>query len=219
MTAKTAARSKNPLRVVDTWWTRIAALATIVMGTIGDFWVPPPPELTTTDMAFDPFIKPFAKFVITMLMGLLILPMVQWCCKREHARKWIKVVLAALAAAILAFFSYQYLLGKWTVESGGKRYYVGWELKEETQQYIGFHKDAQPRELLQNAEWNPLNVWTERSLRRRHLGLSAIYVLCAPIFAIGMLATAQLIYCATSKEDEPKVKAQSKSSSREGKTS
>jgi hypothetical protein len=199
---KAAARQKddNPFKHIDLWWNRIAAFATVVMGTIGNFWVPPPPELATGNQAFDAAIKPFAKFVITLLLGIMVLPMTGWCCKREHARKWLKVAVACLVGGIVAFFSYQQLLGAWTVENQGKRFYVGSELRPESKKFVERHKGMQPRDLLMDAEWEPLNVWTERSLRRRHLLLCGVYVLCAPIFAIGMLATAQLIYCATSKE-------------------
>ncbi len=200
MPEATVRRKNDPFRQIDLWWNRLAVFATIVMGTISDFWLPPPPELATDNQEFDVIMKPFAKFVITMLLGLMVLPMVRWCCKREHARKWLKVAAVSLVAGIVAFFYYQHLLGAWTVKNEGKRYYIGTELKEESKRFMDRHKEAQPRDLLFNAEWEPLNVWTERSLRRRHLLLSGVYVLCAPIFAIGILATAQLVYCATSKE-------------------
>jgi len=193
-------RRKNPFGYLDLWWNRLAVFVTVVMGTISDFWLPPPPVLATENAGVDAIMKPFAKFVIALLLAMMVLPMVGWCCRREHARKWLKVVAASLVAGVFAFFTYQYLLGAWTVENEGKRYYVGTELKDEARLFVARHKGVQPRELLNNAEWEPLNVWTERSLRRRHLLLSAVYVLCAPIFAIGILATAQLLYCATSKE-------------------
>ncbi|HYS43942.1 MAG TPA: hypothetical protein VEM32_08185, partial [Geobacteraceae bacterium] len=73
MPEATVRRKNDPFRQIDLWWNRLAVFATIVMGTISDFWLPPPPELATDNQEFDVIMKPFAKFVITMLLGLMVL--------------------------------------------------------------------------------------------------------------------------------------------------
>lgn len=183
----------NPFEIIDIWWQRISAFGAIMLGTIGEFWLPPPPELVDEAQASGDIWKPFVKFVIVVLLGLMVVPMMRWCCRRRHALKWAKVASVALIAGIIAFFTYNFLLDKWTVSSGGKRYYSGSELREELQ--VPRLRKMQPRELLAEGEWDPLKIWTERSLRRRYFILSGVYVLCAPIFAIGILATVQTAYC------------------------
>jgi hypothetical protein len=198
MTGTVSGGGRNPLGHIALWGKRLAALAALLYGAIGKFWSPPPPELAAEAQSTDDVWKPFARFVIVLLLGLMVLPMMRWACSREHTRKWTITAALAVTAGIVVFFSYNYLLDQWTVESEGKRYYVGTELREELK--TPRLMKMQPRDLLSEGEWNPLEIWTEPSLRRRHLILSGIYVLCAPVFAVAMLAALQTAYCATRKQ-------------------
>ena len=172
-------------------WNVLLHAATAMMATIGSFWVPPPPDLPSDNET----LVSFGKFIVTILAGLAILPMMKWCCKKEHAWLWGKVAAAALILGILAFFSFQYLLDSWTVRHGNKVLYTGFTVKQDVEPFVKAHPEYGKEELLENAGWDPNIIWTERSLLLSRLILSAMYVLCIPFFAIAIMSVVQLVYC------------------------
>lgn len=188
----------SPIRRVDKLWKTLVPVATLIMGTIGNFWVPPPPGPAGEVEGSDRIFFYFAQFVIAILLGLMVLPMMKWCCLKRHAWFWGKVAAAVLVAGIVAFFSYQNLLGDWTVVHDGRRMYVGSEVKPEVAEFVRRHLSMSKSELLENAGWDPRLIWTENSLARRRLVLAVFYVLCAPLFAVAIVSVAQIVYCSSS---------------------
>ena len=81
---KRAARGLNPqnwLASMGKRWNVLLHAGTSIMATIGSFWVPPPPDLPSSNET----LVSFGKFTVTILAGLAILPMMKWCCKKKHA--------------------------------------------------------------------------------------------------------------------------------------
>lgn len=172
-------------------WNLLLPVATWVMTTIGSFWVPPPPDLPGENEK----MLSFAKFIVMILTGLMILPMIKWCCKKRHAWLWGKITAVTLILGILAFFTYQILLSSWTVNEGDRMVYVGRTLTQHAAEYKQNHPELNKRQLLERAGWDPKIVWTEESLLICRFILSGVYVLCTPFFAITLMAVAQVIYC------------------------
>ena len=176
-------------------WNTLLHAATSMIATIGSFWVPPPPDLPSDNET----LVSFGKFIVTILAGLAILPMMKWCCQKKHAWLWGRVTAIALILGILAFFSFQYLLNTWTVRHSDKVLYTGFTLKQDVKPFVKEHPEYGREELLENAGWDPKIIWTEQSLLLSRLILSAIYVLCIPFFAIAIMSVVQLLYCVGSR--------------------
>lgn len=197
MTKATAHQPVSPVRRIDTQWKKLLPAATLIIGTIGNFWDTPPPDLGGDSPKA---LAHFAQFIVTILIGLMVLPMMKWCCRKTHAWLWGKVAAVALIAGIVAFFAYQHLLGQWTVTHGSRVLYVGTEVRQDVKEFVQNNPSMPKYELLEYAGWDPRNVWTEKSLLHRRLILSGVYILCTPLFAIAVVAVAQLMYCAGSRE-------------------
>jgi hypothetical protein len=166
-----------------------------IIATIGSLWVPPPPALPSDSKT----MVSFAKFTVIILLGLMILPTMKWCCKKRHAWLWGKVTAGSLILGIIAFFTFMQLLDSWTVRHGDKVFYIGNIVKQDIAPFMQAHPEMSKEELLESAGWNPANIWTEKSLRRCRLILSTIYILFVPLFAIALMSLTQLVYCVTSK--------------------
>ena len=76
---------KNLLGRIEKPWKLLLPVATWIMATIASFWIPPPPDLPSNNET----MVSFGKFIVTILVGLMILPMMKWCCNKKHA--WLKV--------------------------------------------------------------------------------------------------------------------------------
>ena len=199
MPGRSAPRPKELLEGIGKRWNLLLHAGTSVMATIASFWVPPPPDLPSDNET----MVSFGKFVVVILAGLMILPMMKWS-KKRHAGFWGIITAASLILGIIAFFSFQYLVKTSTVKHGDKVLYIGTEVREDVKSFIDKHPGYGKEELLENAGWNPKMIWTEKSLDRRRLILSMVYVLCIPFFAIAIMAVVQLIYCAGSRSGSPR---------------
>jgi hypothetical protein len=196
MPRKTAPQPQKLLGRLVKQWKLLIPIATWIMATIGSFWVPPPPDLSSQN---EPLVS-FGKFIVTVLLGLMILPMIKWGGRKKYAWLWGKITVVALISGIIAFFTFQQLLSNWTVKHGDKVLYIGTVVKQDVVPFMEAHPSMTKEELLQSAGWAPKNIWTEKSLRRCRLILSALYVLFTPLFAITIMSVAQVIYCAGSTQ-------------------
>jgi len=203
MPGRSVLRPKELLEGIGKRWNLLLHAGTSVMATIASFWVPPPPDLPSDNET----MVSFGKFVVVILAGLMILPMMKWS-KKKHAGLWGIITAASLILGIIAFFSFQYLVKTSTVKHGDKVLYIGTEVREDVKSFIDKHPGYGKEELLENAGWNPKMIWTEKSLDRRRLILSMVYVLCIPFFAIAIMAVVQLIYCAGSRSGSPRRRRQ-----------
>ena len=101
-----------------------------------------------------------------------------------------------MICGVVGFFGYQSLQLEWTASYNGKSILVGSELTEWAAKFKNVHpEEATSGALLENAAGDPKLVWTELSINRRRLILSAAYVLFAPFFAVAIIAAAQVAYC------------------------
>ncbi len=197
MTTTSGPRSGNPLRFIQSQWKKLLPIAAFIMGTIGSFWISPP-YTPGSDKA--EALTHFAKFIVAVVVGLMILPMLKKSDKKVHAPFWGKVAAASLIAGIIAFFAYQYLLGEWTLVHNKKFLVIGSAVKPDVEEFVRNNPSMTNWELLRYAAWNPWNIWTAESILHRRLVLATMYVLFTPLFAVTMVAVAQLMQCARSKE-------------------
>jgi hypothetical protein len=186
----------GPVGRIESQWKKLLPAATLIIGVIGNFWQEPPPGLGE---AGSKAVTYFSQFVVTIFIGLMVLPMMKWSSRKKHAFLWGKIAAIALLAGIVAFFSYQYLAEEWTYSHAGKVLYVGSELREDVREFVQHNPNLPRAELFENAGWDPTNIWTEKSLHRRRLVLTGVYVLCTPLFAIAIMAVVQILYCSSKK--------------------
>lgn len=166
-------------------------VATWLVASLGGFWLFPPPDSAGEASTF----VNFGRFLVTALVGLMIFPMMKYCSKR-HSRLWMAVGSVALILGSGVFFLYQTLQSRWTFGHDEKVYFLGSEELPHVVKYRAAHPESTVADLLEAAMWKPELVWTERSIARNRLKLSAVYVLCLPLFACCLMAVVQLISCA-----------------------
>jgi hypothetical protein len=187
---------EGPAGRIGSQWKKLLPAATLIIGVVGNFWHEPPPGLGAESSKS---ITYFSQFIVTVLIGLMVLPMLKWSGRKTHAYLWGKIAVIALIAGITAFFSYQYLSDEWTFRHNDKILYIGSVPREDVKEFIQRNPGLSHSELLEYAGWDPRNIWTEKSLHRRRLILTGVYVLCTPLFAIAIMAVAQVLYCSNKK--------------------
>ena len=206
--AKTSAQQPgNLLKFIVAHWKRLSLSAAFIMGTIGSFWVSPPYTPGSDNAAT---LTHFAKFIVAVIIGLMIPLMMKWFNKKEHALPWGMVAAAALILSITVFFAYQKRFGEWTLyhtikqndKDKKKLLVIGSrdDIRDDVKEFVRNNSSISNRELLQYAAWKPSYVWKEEAIRHRRRILSAMYVLFTPLFAIVMVAVAQVMNCVMSKE-------------------
>jgi len=187
----------QPVGRIESQWKKLLPAATLIMGVIGNFWHEPPPGLGAESART---ITYFSQFIITVLIGLMVLPMMKWSGRKRYAFFWGKIAAIALLAGIAAFFTYQNLSEEWPLNQQGEVLYIGSKLRDDVKVFVRRNPDLARFELLEYAGWDPRNIWTEKSLHRRRMILTGVYVLCTPLFAIAIMAVAQVLYCSSRKE-------------------
>lgn len=181
----------DQLRWIVKYWKQLLPVAGWVMATIATFWNPPLPDLPGESKTY----VSFARFVVAVFLGVMILPMRRWSFRR-HAWLWGGIAAVALVCGVVAFFGYQSQQQEWTTTYNGKLIFVGSELTEWAAKFKVAHPDEATKEaLLESAAGNPKLVWTEKSINRCRLILCAVYVLAMPFFAVAIIATAQVALC------------------------
>lgn len=190
MPKTTPAKAKKIFTNLQSYWNLLFLVATWVMTTIGGFWVPPPADITNDNKS----MTVFAKFIVSIIIGLMILPMSKWY-QKKYAFSWGMIALLTLVIGITAFFTAQYLRDIWTVTDRGDVYYTGTTYTDAAVAYLKEHPQTTRKELLEDATWKPEYIWTEDSIRNCRLILASVYVLCTPLFAICMVSIVQLLYC------------------------
>jgi predicted tellurium resistance membrane protein TerC len=181
----------DQLRWMVKYWKQLLPVTGWVIATIATFWNPPLPDLPVESKTY----VSFARFVVAVFLGIMILPMRRWSFRR-HTLLWGGIAAAALVCGIAAFFGYQIQQQEWTTTYNGKLIFVGSELTEWAAKFKVAHPDEATKEaLLESAAGNAKLVWTEKSLNRCRLILCAVYVLAMPFFAVAIIATAQVAFC------------------------
>jgi hypothetical protein len=180
---------------VKSQWEKLTPVAVFVMATIGSFWFTLPYNPSSDEYKG---MMHFTQFVVAVIVALIIYQTKKSSDRQADITYWGRVAAVFLFLSIVAFFGYYFLFNEWTVIHEGKVLVVGDEFKDEVQEYVKHYPNMTHWELLSNAAWIPWRIWTPESILRRRIELSLLYVVCTPLFAVTMVAVAQLMNCVMS---------------------
>jgi len=185
------------LDVTESLLKKLTKFGVFIMGIIGSFWITLP--FNPGSDKYKSLIH-FAQFIVAIIVGLILYLKKKSHNRQAEARSWGKIAIISLVLSIIAFFGYYMLFENWTVKHEGKVLVIGYQVQEDVKEFVARNPDMSDRELLSNAAWSPWKIWTASSIRRVRNLLSVLYVLCAPFFAITMVAVAQVMTCAGGRE-------------------
>jgi hypothetical protein len=170
-------------------WNILSQLGLWIMGIIGTFWLPPPvsPADPTDNDLF------FARFVATIIVGLMIVLAWQWGKKRFVWRWWL-IALLALILSVVAFLAYKKYRNDWTCLNGSEVVVTG-TLTAQAQKNLSDPKCSSTCSDLIKCLGTPDDVWTKESTDSRRLYLTILYVGALPLFIIAFISVVQAIYC------------------------
>jgi hypothetical protein len=193
-------------------WKKLLPVAGFIIGTISSIGIEPPYS-PGSDRASD--LVNFARFIVAAFIVLTVMPRIKKKEQLEQAKLWGKVAAIALIASIVAFFVYDNWCSQWTIthrisKEKQKVIVVGPrdELRDDVKEFVANNRDMTDWELLSNAAWSPYKIWKGESIRRRRFILSVMYILFTPLFALTMVAVAQVLNCAGSREPPPRRKGE-----------
>jgi hypothetical protein len=174
-------------------WNVLIQAATWLTSLIAGFLLPPPVGSIEGDAGS---LFRFAQFVVTVFVGLLVVPMLTWR-RKVDTNRWWAVSLLTLVGGIAAFFSYRWLTASWTATYDDSLVVVGSVLTEDGQYCRKEHPNASNDQMLKYLPGGPERVWTKASIDRNINILSLIYVLCMPVLTASVMSVTQAIYCAS----------------------
>lgn len=178
----------NFIRTFEKNWNVLSAIALFIIGILGTFLIPPPDYL-----ANEPVFANAGKFIATIVIGLILVPILLWKTNK-HTRNWWIVALLSFLLSIVCLFSYLSLKQKWMCRcfDENKLILIGSEMKPSLNESL---KNSDCQELLQGSSCYPEKVWTKASIDRNRLILAGVYILSLPLFIIAMMSVVQAIYC------------------------
>jgi hypothetical protein len=186
------------LRTRKNWTTlaQAAAGVVIVAATI---------VTTSPGVAGTQGIRPFASFVVAVLIGIFILVMVQFR-KREHAWLWAGFAAVLLALTVGNYFWYANLTDSLTVNWHEHTFVRGTELRPEVQKAYGsIISKPLATKLIEDAAGDPALIWTESSIASSKILLCISYLVMAPLIGGCILAASQVTICVTRQPPPKKV--------------
>jgi len=138
----------------------------------------------------------FAQFVITILIGLLLLAALRWKRKKDML-PWAGAAALFLLAGTVVFFGYQIFSARWTTLYAEKKAVIGSAFTAQAGEYSRQNPNLTPGDLLMHYAGDAEKIWTRESLQERRLILASLYVLAMPLFATCIICLLQAIECAT----------------------
>jgi len=181
---------EKELSSIESLLKRISEFGVVIMGIIGGFWFTLP--YNPDSDKYKGLIN-FTRFIVAIIVVLIVYLRRSSRDRQAEARFWGKVAVAGVVASIVAFFGYYMIFENWTVKHKEKVLVIGYQVKQDVQEFVDHHPDMLPRELLSYAAWNPWKIWTSESIRQVRILLALFYLICAPIFAITAVAVAKLM--------------------------
>jgi hypothetical protein len=197
MDSSSGEQPDKELGSIESLVNKISQFGVVIMGIIGIFWFTLP--YNPGSDKYKGLIN-FTRFIVAIIVVLIVYLKKRSRNRQAEARFWGKVAAVSLVASIVAFFGYYMIFENWTVKHDEKVLVIGYQVKEDVQEFVAKNPGMSPYELLSNAAWSPWKIWTAESIRRVRILLSVLYVLCAPFFAITLIAVAKVMSCAGSKE-------------------
>jgi hypothetical protein len=193
-------------------WKELLPVAAFIIGTVSSIGVDPPYSPGSEGAAN---LVNFARFIVAAFIVLIVMPTIKKRETKVQAKIWGRVAAIALTASIVVYFVYDNWRGEWTVthrisKEKQKVIVVGPrdELRDDVKEFVANNRAMTDWELLSNAAWTPYKIWKGESIRRRRFILSMMYILFTPLFALTMVAVAQVMSCTGSREPPSRRKGQ-----------
>jgi len=204
MAGVSGSQSHYKLGSILSQWKKLLPIAAFIMGTIGSIGVDPPYSAGTDQSNA---LVNFARFIVAAIIVLMVIPTIKKVDRNRQTMLWGKVAACALIASIAVFFIYDNKRVEWTIthkmgKDKQKVLVIGSrdELRDDAKEFVANNPDVTDWELLNNAAWSPYKIWNIESIRKRRFILSAMYVLFTPLFAVTMVAVAQVMNCVTDEK-------------------
>lgn len=175
-------------------WVMLAQSAAWVAGVLAGFLLPPP---VGTSHDSQVWVR-FAQFVITVLIGLLVLAALRWKRKKD-AFHWGAIAMLFLFLGTATFFGYQFFAARWTTWYHDRAVVIGGDYTTHGREYHEEHLNLPPTDLIMDHRGKVEEIWTRESLTQRRLLLAAMYVLAMPLFTVCVMSIVQALHCAVAK--------------------
>ena len=166
---------------------------------LGSFVLPPP----IWDLKEDSVWYHFAHFLVSALIGLMLILMSTRSARR-YTRLWWGVCVSVLIAGTVIFFIYQSLRADWTVRYSGERVVVGERYTQGAEVYREQIRSEQRREIsdeeiVMDYAGDTESIWEKGSIRHRRLLIAGVYIVSLSLFAATILTLIQALYCNSQK--------------------
>jgi len=161
---------------------KLSQIATWIFGIIGVFLLPPPVGSEGDS------IEGFAKFVLVVATGLVLVRVRRWSLRRA----WI-VAACSLVLSVIAFFAYRYFVASWTCTYFEVPLVVGSDehLTNLARQHLSQNPNLPCELLLQDFGGQAELVWSRQALISRRFALAGAYLLCVPLLTVCVIALLQ----------------------------
>lgn len=141
----------------------------------------------------------FAQFVITIVIGVLLLTELRWKRKKD-VFAWAGTSIVFLLLGTATFFGYQIYAARWTASYNRQPVIIGGNAYTAAgREYHVEKPNLSPADLLMHAGGKAEKIWLRDTLEQRRLLLAAIYLLAMPLFTISLMSIVQAIQCALGK--------------------
>ncbi len=163
---------------------RLSQYGAAILGIIGGFWLPPP---VGSDGAV---IAKFAKFILIVIAGLVLVPARRW----NPRRAWI-VSATSLVLSIVAFLLYRYLVESWTCMYFEVPVVIAnpENLTDVARNHLAQNSNLPCELLLEEFGGQADLVWSKHALIIRRFSLAAVYLVCLPFLVVCLISVVQAI--------------------------
>lgn len=181
------------LKTLKRNWNILSSVALFIIGILGTFLKSPPDYIASENIFTNA-----GKFIATLVVGLMFVPVILWKSK-GHTRNWWILASVTFILSIVCLFTYLHLKQKWMCPcfDENKLILIGSELRPDLDESV---KDSNCQELLQGSSCHPERVWKKDSIDKNRLFLAGVYVLSLPLFIISMISVVQAIYCSNRRQ-------------------
>ena len=186
--------SGNPKAIPTNVGVARAESAIWVAGVIVGFLLPPP---VGTPEESQVWVR-FAQFVITVVIGMVLLAALRWKRKQDVFR-WASISMLFLLLGTITFFGYQIFAARWTAPYNTGRVVIGDAYTAYGREYHEEHPNLPIEKLVMDVSGAVEKIWTRESLQQRRLLLAAMYVLAMPLFTVCIMSIVQALHCAVVK--------------------
>jgi hypothetical protein len=171
-------------------WGPLAGAATWIFGIAGSFLLPPPVIANNGQW------PNFAKFIIAVCVGLLVVP--GFLFRRQKAWiGWEVMAVLFFAVAVGSIFAYQHLTDSTTCTYQGALVVIGKTYTPHGAEYVKENPGISCGDLIDRHVGKIEDVWTKDSIDWARLKLVGTYIACMPLFTICIMSLLQGIYCWT----------------------